>query len=312
MPDLNAIDLDGAIAQVAGTARSMGIDVAARPAPPGSVRTQRSARRPRTSPPDPGHHEGARLVATSESSRTMSKHGKKYRDALRRVRPRAAPRARRGARAREVAGHPQVRRDGRGGVPPRRRPPQGRPDDPRHRVAAARHRQERAGRGVRAGRRRAARPRRRAPTSSAPTTSSPRVEGGFLDFDVAIATPDLMGQVGKLGRTLGPRGLMPNPKTGTVTTDVGKTVAEFKARQGRVPHRPVRQRARAARQGELRAGGAARELPRRARRAAAGQARVGQGPVPPGDQRVVDDGPRACSVDPTVTAPRTTSPAASA
>jgi large subunit ribosomal protein L1 len=56
-----------------------------------------------------------------------------------------------------------------------------------------------------------------------------KIQGGFMDFDSTIATPDLMGQVGRLGKVLGPRGLMPNPKMGTVTFDVGRAVREVKA-----------------------------------------------------------------------------------
>ena len=76
-----------------------------------------------------------------------------------------------------------------------------------------------------------------------------KIKGGWTDFDVAVATPDMMRVVGKLGKILGPRGLMPNPKTGTVTMDIDKTVKELKG--GRIEFRVDKQANVAAAVGKL-------------------------------------------------------------
>ena len=76
-----------------------------------------------------------------------------------------------------------------------------------------------------------------------------RIKGGFMDFDVALATPDMMGVVGPLGRVLGPRGLMPSPRSGTVTTDIASGVREFKA--GKIEFRNDKGGNVAARVGKL-------------------------------------------------------------
>ena len=118
-----------------------------------------------------------------------------------------------------------------------------------------------------------------------------RIQEGWLDFDAAIATPDQMAKIGRIARILGPRGLMPNPKTGTVTMDVDEGRHRHQGRQDHLPGRQALEPAPDHRQGFVHRDPADRELRRRPRRGAAREAVRGQGQVPQEGRRRHDDGP---------------------
>ena len=263
----------------------------ARPGAPDRRDEARGPERPRRRAGDAGRRRNGALHGRGDGHPLMAGHGKRYREARVEDRPRADVLAGRGrAHAQGERGR-EVRRDRRGALQPRPQRPPRRPAAPRDAHAPARQRQGGARRRLRRGRE-GARGGRGRSGRRRDADLAKQIEEGFDDFDVTIATPDQMSVVGRLGRILGPRGKMPNPKTGTVTMDVGKAVAdskggklEYRTDRGANVHVAIGRKS-------FEPSAAARELRGAGRRDRAREARGREGPLHPIDHADEHHGPR--------------------